>query len=175
MRCCEAGSALARRSGGVIDKTPMEVRAVKDARRPLAAVLVELDGKRWYKTGDKGHLDEDGFLTIVDRYSRFAKIAGEMISLAAVENTVTAVLADESVSCLAVNIPDGKKGERIVLLYTGEMDPDELRRRMLSSNVLALMLPAEYVQLDALPVLGTGKVDLLTARKLAAEAMAGIV
>ncbi|WP_240790177.1 DUF6511 domain-containing protein [Roseomonas sp. HF4] len=42
MRCCEAGSALARRSGGVIDKTPMEVRAVKDARRPLAAVLVEL-------------------------------------------------------------------------------------------------------------------------------------
>ena len=43
MRCCDAGSALARRSGGVIDKTPMEARAVKDARRPLAEVLVELD------------------------------------------------------------------------------------------------------------------------------------
>ncbi|MEQ8662910.1 MAG: acyl-[ACP]--phospholipid O-acyltransferase, partial [Gammaproteobacteria bacterium] len=50
-----------------------------------AEVIVELDGTRWYKTGDKGHLDPDGFLTIVDRYSRFAKLGGEMISLTAVD------------------------------------------------------------------------------------------
>lgn len=53
-----------------------------------AQTIVELDGQRWYKTGDKGHLDEDGFLSIVDRYSRFAKLGGEMVSLAAVETQI---------------------------------------------------------------------------------------
>lgn len=51
-------------------------------------VIKEIDGIRWYNTGDKGHLDEDGFLYIVDRYSRFAKIGGEMISLGALEEEI---------------------------------------------------------------------------------------
>ncbi|MBR9885713.1 MAG: acyl-[ACP]--phospholipid O-acyltransferase, partial [Oceanospirillales bacterium] len=80
--------------------------------------IIELDGRRWYKTGDKGHVDEDGFLTIVDRYSRFAKIGGEMISLGAVEAAVREVVDNEEIEFAATNVKDDKKGERVVLLIT---------------------------------------------------------
>jgi acyl-[acyl-carrier-protein]-phospholipid O-acyltransferase/long-chain-fatty-acid--[acyl-carrier-protein] ligase len=65
------------------------------------SVIVELDGRRWYKTGDKGHLDEDGFLTIVDRYSRFAKLGGEMISLGAVESEIKKVITEADANHLS--------------------------------------------------------------------------
>ncbi len=80
-----------------------------------AEVIVELEGKRWYKTGDKGHVDEDGFLTIVDRYSRFAKIGGEMISLGAIEGAIGKLLPEDT-EILTTALPDGKKGEKVVLL-----------------------------------------------------------
>jgi acyl-[acyl-carrier-protein]-phospholipid O-acyltransferase/long-chain-fatty-acid--[acyl-carrier-protein] ligase len=139
-----------------------------------AEVLVEIGGRYWYKSGDKGHLDEDGFLTIVDRYSRFAKIGGEMISLAAVENAIYSVINDDSVECIAMNVADGKKGERIMLIYTGNIDSEDFRRKMLSSNVLALLLPAEYIHVDNLPKLGSGKTDFVLARRIAIEALAEI-
>ncbi len=148
-----------------------------DDPQKTASVIVELDGHRWYKTGDKGHLDEDGFLVIVDRYSRFAKIAGEMISLTAVEDTVRAVMAagsintDYATDLLAVNVPDEKKGEKIVLLYAANIEEDDLRRMMLSSDTLALMMPAEYVQVAAIPKLGSGKTDGVAARNLAMDAI----
>lgn len=143
-----------------------------------ASVIAELDGQRWYKTGDKGHLDSDGFLIIVDRYSRFAKIGGEMISLTAVEEVVQRVLTansvntDYAVELLAVNVPDEKKGEKIVLLYAANIEEDEVRRMMLSSDTLALMMPAEYVQVAAIPKLGSGKTDGVAAKKMALEAIA---
>ena len=143
-----------------------------------ASAIIELDKQRWYKTGDKGHLDEDGFLVIVDRYSRFAKIAGEMISLAAVEDAVQRVIAatsitpDYAIDLLAVNVPDAKKGERIVLLYAANIDEETLRKMMLASDTLALMMPAEYVQVPAIPKLGSGKTDGVAARRLALDAIA---
>jgi Acyl-CoA synthetases (AMP-forming)/AMP-acid ligases II len=68
----------------LIGGTQVMTGYLKDPQK-TAEVLLEQDGIMWYKTGDKGHVDEDGFLTVVDRYSRFAKIGGEMISLGAVE------------------------------------------------------------------------------------------
>ena len=74
----------------------------------------------WYKTGDKGHVDEDGFLTIVDRYSRFAKLGGEMISLGSIEFKISESMALDGIDFCTVAVPDEIKGERIVLLFAGE-------------------------------------------------------
>lgn len=130
--------------------------------------IVELDGRRWYKTGDKGHLDADGFLTIVDRYSRFAKIGGEMISLTAVEQAAKDY-GGEDIEVVAVNLKDDKKGEKIVLLLAGTMEPDKLRQAMVAGKVNPLMLPSEIHTVSGIPCLGSGKTDFNAAKALAEE------
>lgn len=131
------------------------------------SVIVELDGRRWYKTGDKGHVDADGFLTIVDRYSRFAKLGGEMISLGAVEQEIKKVVSEPDVELVAVNIPDEKKGEQIVLLTTLAIDASELRQRLLAINSNPMMIPAQVHHCDVIPKLGSGKTDFSAAKQLA--------
>ncbi len=132
------------------------------------SVIKELDGIRWYVTGDKGRLDEDGFLTIVDRYSRFAKVAGEMVSLGLVESEIAKVLGENdqiSVSAL----PDAKKGEKLVLLLEGEMEVDRLQESIKGLGLNPLFVPSIYFKVEALPKLGTGKADFKGAKKLALE------
>src|SRR5690606_4630739 len=118
---------------------------------------------------DKGHLDEDGFLTIVDRYSRFAKIGGEMISLGAVEEQVRKVISETDAEFLAVNLPDEKKGEKIVLLTPLRIEIDDLRKLLLSADCNSLMIPSEVYMVDAIPKLGSGKTDFSAAKKLAMD------
>ena len=141
--------------------------------RKTAAAIVEIDGKRWYKSGDKGRLDEDGFLTIVDRYSRFAKIGGEMISLTAVETQVREAVEAPEMDLVAVSLEDSNKGERIVLLITEERSLEEIRRAMRKRGQAALMIPSEVRQVPEIPKLGSGKTDFRAAqqaaRTLAAE------
>lgn len=148
---------------------------LNDPERTAAAV-VTLDGMRWYKTGDKGRIDEDGFLSIVDRYSRFAKIGGEMVSLSAVEEAARSALDDEEFECVAINIPDAKKGESIVMLYaTPSADPsatDDLRKKMIDGGTSNLMIPARLIAVEAVPVLASGKMDFVKARALALAAEA---
>ncbi|MFM2478929.1 acyl-[ACP]--phospholipid O-acyltransferase [Celerinatantimonas sp. MCCC 1A17872] len=132
-----------------------------------AEVIVELDGLRWYKTGDKGHLDEDGYLHIVDRYSRFAKLAGEMVSLGAIEQQVKTIMNEPYLGIIAVNLPDEKKGEKVVLLTTSEMTPEQFRAQLIEHKMPALMVPSEIIQVDELPILGSGKVDFKAAKQLA--------
>lgn len=133
-----------------------------------AEVIEELDGKRWYKTGDKGHLDEDGFLTIVDRYSRFAKIGGEMISLGAVESAIAQVMP-EGVEVLATSLPDSKKGEQVVLLYAGEIEEPVVKQAIGDAQLNPLMVPSRLVGVEAIPKLGSGKSDFSQAKLLAQE------
>jgi acyl-[acyl-carrier-protein]-phospholipid O-acyltransferase/long-chain-fatty-acid--[acyl-carrier-protein] ligase len=130
--------------------------------------IIERDGIRWYVSGDKGHVDEDGFLVIVDRYSRFAKLGGEMISLSAVENAVRTSLNDADIGLIAVNIPDEKKGEKVVLITSGGIALQELRQAMLAAEVNPLLIPAAVMQVEQLPLLGSGKVDFSHAKQLAA-------
>ena len=133
-----------------------------------ASVIKELHGIRWYVTGDKGRIDEDGFLTIVDRYSRFAKVAGEMVSLGLVEGEIAKILGEND-QVAVVALPDTKKGEKLVLLLEGEMEIDTLKEQIKSIEMNPLFVPSEYYKVEELPKLGTGKADFKGAKKLATQ------
>ncbi|MBQ9182831.1 MAG: acyl-[Neisseriaceae bacterium] len=137
-----------------------------------AEVICEIDGIRYYKTGDKGHIDEQGFVFITDRYSRFAKIGGEMISLGSVEENITRVLGDEAPFC-AVNVPDDKKGEAIALLIKTDKTPAEIAEKLKQSDLIPLMMPTHILPVENLPILGSGKADFKGAKKMAVELLAG--
>ena len=141
-----------------------------------AEAIAEIDGRRWYKTGDKGHLDEEGFLTIVDRYSRFAKLGGEMVSLGAVEQLVHQQLQaagrDSELDVMAVNLPHDKKGEQVILLLPPQLNGDELRTQLVDSGCNPLMIPSLYLTVDELPKLGSGKADFKGGQKLALQLLA---
>ena len=130
-----------------------------------AEVIFELDGRRWYKTGDKGRIDSDGFITIVDRYSRFAKIGGEMVSLSAVEGFLHGVFADEDVKIVCTNVPDEKKGEKIVLLMDKEIS--DLKERIINAGINPLWIPGNIMVVDEMPLLGSGKIDVNGAKEMA--------
>jgi len=139
-----------------------------------ALAIATIDDTRWYKTGDKGHLDEDGFLTIIDRYSRFAKLGGEMVSLTAIEEAVRQILNDPEMALCAVNLPDDKKGEMVLLLVASATTAvDEIRGKLSASGANPLTIPAEYWQVAEIPKLGSGKTDFAGARALALQLHVG--
>ncbi|OQX06925.1 MAG: acyl-[ACP]--phospholipid O-acyltransferase, partial [Thiothrix lacustris] len=146
---------------------PQVMKGYLNAPEKTAQAIAELDGQRWYKTGDKGHVDEDGFLTIVDRYSRFAKLGGEMVSLTAVEQQVRHILGDNELELVAVNLPDDKKGEKIVLLMAGAYDEAAVKRKLLEGGMNSLAIPSTIRSLAEIPKLGSGKTDFGSARKVA--------
>lgn len=126
--------------------------------------LPKIDGKIWYVSGDKGYLDEDGFLFIQDRYSRFAKIGGEMIALGRVEAAIRKVIGEIELEVVAVNIPNPKKGETIIVLANLSLDQKELRDKLLDNGLTSLSLPSAYFHVDEIPKLGSGKTDFGTAK-----------
>ncbi|MEE8060077.1 MAG: acyl-[ACP]--phospholipid O-acyltransferase [Pseudomonadales bacterium] len=141
-----------------------------------AQVIREIGHQRWYITGDKGRIDSSGFLTIIDRYSRFAKIGGEMVGLGAVEKQVRAAIdnidsrvGDDELEILTTTLPDPQKGERIVLLSTKEIDLPLIKQAMLQTGCKPLMIPSSCFLVDAIPKLGSGKTDFAQAKQLAAQ------
>jgi acyl-[acyl-carrier-protein]-phospholipid O-acyltransferase/long-chain-fatty-acid--[acyl-carrier-protein] ligase len=132
-----------------------------------AEVIELIDGFRWYRTGDKGHLDEDGFLTIVDRYSRFAKIGGEMISLTTVEEEILDALNTKDIEIAATCLPDQRKGEKIVILATNNLDESHLKKLLLDAKINPLFHPAQVILVDEIPKLGSGKTDFGETKKIA--------
>jgi len=131
-------------------------------------VIKEIDGIRWYVTGDKGRIDEDGFLTLVDRYSRFAKIGGEMVSLGLVESEIRKLLNPDD-NIMATSIPDTKKGEKVILLIEGNLNIEGLKTKIKESGLNPLFQPAEYYNVEEIPKLGTGKADFKGSKTLAKE------
>lgn len=133
-------------------------------------VIYEQDGMRWYTTGDKGHLTSEGFLVIVDRYSRFAKLGGEMVSLGAVEEKIRDLLPEDSeVDIAAAAVPDERKGERVIVLVNDEEVQGSLRETMVEAGVDPMMLPAQVLLVEEIPKLGSGKTDFSALNALARE------
>lgn len=133
--------------------------------------VVEPPEMGWYDTGDIVALDEDGFVAIRGRVKRFAKIAGEMISLAAIDSMVSALRPDAE--HVAVAVPDARRGERIILLTTAaDLTRAALQAHGRELGVTELMIPAEILPMEELPLLGSGKVDFTKARVIALEAIA---
>lgn len=125
--------------------------------------LQRLEGE-WHDTGDIVSVDREGFITIRGRARRFAKIAGEMVSLGAAEVLAQQAWPDDRHAALA--IPDKRKGERIVLLTTrAQPERTELVRQAKKSGSGELVVPAEIFSVDAIPLLGSGKTDYVAAAR----------
>ncbi len=133
--------------------------------------VVEPPENGWHDTGDIVSIDAEGFISIKGRAKRFAKIAGEMISLSTVEAMATAVWPHAQ--SIVVTVPDARKGERLVLITT---ERDATRDAMLKQAKVAgateLSAPTHVIVVDKLPLLGTGKVDYVTASEIAKERFA---
>ena len=136
-------------------------------------VLKTIDKRRYYVTGDKGKIDQDGFISIIDRYSRFAKIGAEMVSLGAVESFIKTIIGDEIDIC-AITTIDDKKGEKIVLLYQTEIEisPAEFKKQLINAKMNPVHIPSKYLAVAALPKLGSGKTDFNGAKILAKKILA---
>ena len=130
----------------------------------------------WYITGDIAMLDDDGFLTITDRLSRFSKIGGEMVPHGKVEEALHQAAESETQVFAVTGIPDERKGEQLAVLHTLEEARIQEILGQLSSNGLPnLFIPprGNFVKVDALPVLGTGKMDLRALKRIAMERLGG--
>jgi acyl-[acyl-carrier-protein]-phospholipid O-acyltransferase/long-chain-fatty-acid--[acyl-carrier-protein] ligase len=167
----DTGADLPLGSTGVIHVKGPQVM-VGYLNRPEATAKVLQDG--WYSTGDLGCIDEDGFLKITDRLSRFSKIGGEMVPHQAVEQAIQDALGLAEPCVAVTSVPDPKRGERLVVLYTPEMTvgPHEIEKRLQASKLPRLWVPSaeDFLAVEAIPVLGTGKVDLRRLKEIAAAA-----
>jgi acyl-[acyl-carrier-protein]-phospholipid O-acyltransferase/long-chain-fatty-acid--[acyl-carrier-protein] ligase len=136
--------------------------------RPEATAQVVKDG--WYCTGDLGYVDPDGFLKITDRISRFSKVAGEMVPHVGVESAIMELTGVSEQQIAVTSVPDPRHGERLCVLYTDlGCSPQEVTQGLNARSIPKLWIPSprDFVQVDAIPLTGTGKVDLRALRKLA--------
>ena len=130
----------------------------------------------WFVTGDLGRMDDENFLFIEGRLSRFSKIGGEMVPHGTVEQKVAEVFGwDESdgITVAVMGVPDSTKGEALVLLTTRDVTSDQVREKLLAAGLPNLWVPKLVRRVEKIPVLGTGKLDLKGCRELALAVTGG--
>ncbi len=163
----ETGAPLSLHETGMLWlRGPNIFECYLDDPKRTAEVLVN----DWFKTGDLGRFDDDGFLYIEGRLSRFSKIGGEMIPHETLEAAVYQALghgSDLDRTVVVTGIPDEAKGEAIVLLSAIDLDLPGLRSKLLAAGIPSLWIPKRVIRVASIPVLGSGKLDLGQCQKLA--------
>ncbi len=159
----------ANRSGMLLIKGPNVMKGYYG--QPKLTAEVVRDG--WYTTGDVAEIDDEGFIKITGRISRFSKIGGEMVPHLRVEEAIADVLEldNEEVKFVVTSVPDPKKGERLVVLHTDlGRSPDDIRRALSAGGLPPLWIPSpdNFRRVEFIPMLGTGKLDLKRIKDAAA-------
>ena len=137
--------------------------------RASAPGEIEAPVDGWYDTGDIVELDAEGYVTIKGRAKRFAKIAGEMVSMTAAEALVCSLWPDDQHA--VINLPDPRKGERLLLVTTRQAaNVSAILAHGRDRGIPEIMVPRDLMVVEAMPLLATGKLDYPSIEKLVAAA-----
>jgi acyl-CoA synthetase (AMP-forming)/AMP-acid ligase II/phosphatidylglycerophosphate synthase len=164
----ETGAELGPDQPGMLRVKGLNVMQGYLGRPDLTAQVIR-DG--WYETGDIAQIDANGFITIVDRQSRFSKIGGEMVPHLRIEEALARILGtQEEIRAVVIALPDKKKGERLVVVHVPiPQTPEQVCKELARSGMTNLWIPSydSFVEVERIPLLGTGKPDLRKLKALA--------
>jgi acyl-[acyl-carrier-protein]-phospholipid O-acyltransferase/long-chain-fatty-acid--[acyl-carrier-protein] ligase len=171
----ETGAVLETGQRGVLWVTGPHVMLGYLNQQDLSDAVLQ-DG--WYNTGDVVTVDEDGFITIVGRQSRFAKVGGEQVPFAAIEEALAPLTGgseEGAPRAVVTAVPDEATGERLVVVHTAlDQSPDELVKGLADAGLPRLFIPApaDFYEIETMPLIGIGKVDLEAINRFARLAAA---
>lgn len=172
----DTGEELGPNESGMLwIKGPNVMKGYLDNQEATDEAIV--DG--WYKTGDVALIDDDGFIKITGRISRFSKIGGEMVPHLKIEEVLSALLdqtpdddSDDHLSVAVTAVPDKKKGERLIVLHVKvNKSAEEMQEALKAAELPNIFIPTadSFLEVKQLPILGTGKLDLKGIKEMAAE------